>query len=55
MNWGHLFFNFSGRINRAKFWIAMLIYSSIYIVAGDSGYVTATARSSRPSTACWAS
>ena len=30
MNWGHLFFNFSGRINRAKYWIAILIYSAIY-------------------------
>ena len=34
MNWGHLFFNFSARINRAKYWIAMLVYSAIYIVLG---------------------
>jgi uncharacterized membrane protein YhaH (DUF805 family) len=40
MNWGHLFFNFSGRINRAKYWIAMLDYSAIYIVLAIVGYVT---------------
>ncbi len=40
MNWGHLFFNFSGRINRAKYWIAMLIYSGIYIVLTIAGYAT---------------
>jgi uncharacterized membrane protein YhaH (DUF805 family) len=40
MNWGHLFFNFSGRINRAKYWIAMLVYSAIYIVLAIVGYVT---------------
>jgi len=40
MNWGHLFFNFSGRINRAKYWVAMLIYSAIYIVLAIVGYAT---------------
>ena len=40
MNWGHLFFNFSARINRAKYWIAMLIYSAIYIVLAIVGYAT---------------
>ena len=40
MDWGHLFFNFSGRINRAKYWIAMLVYSAIYIVLAIVGYVT---------------
>ena len=40
MNWGHLFFNFSGRINRAKYWIAMLVYSAIYIVLAIVGYAT---------------
>lgn len=40
MNWGHLFFNFSGRINRAKYWVAMLIYSAIYIVLAIVGYLT---------------
>jgi uncharacterized membrane protein YhaH (DUF805 family) len=40
MNWGHLFFNFSARINRAKYWIAMLVYSAIYIVLAIVGYVT---------------
>ena len=32
MDWGHLFFKFSGRINRAKFWIAALIYFVINVV-----------------------
>ena len=40
MNWGHLFFNFSGRINRAKYWIAILVYCAIYIVLAIVGYVT---------------
>ena len=40
MNWGHLFFNFSGRINRAKYWVAMLVYSAIYIVLAIADYVT---------------
>src|SRR5437879_4689764 len=32
MGWGHLFFNFSGRVNRTKFWIAGLILVVIYAV-----------------------
>jgi uncharacterized membrane protein YhaH (DUF805 family) len=40
MNWGHLFFNFSGRINRAKYWLATLVFSAIYIVLAIVGYLT---------------
>ena len=40
MNWGHLFFNFNGRINRAKYWLAMLVFAVIYIVLAIAGYVT---------------
>ena len=27
MNWGQLFFKFDGRLNRAPFWIAALIFA----------------------------
>ena len=40
MDWGHLFFNFNGRINRAKYWLAMLVFAVIYIVLAIAGYVT---------------
>jgi uncharacterized membrane protein YhaH (DUF805 family) len=40
MDWGNLFFKFSGRINRAKYWLAVLIYFAIYIVLAAFGYVT---------------
>jgi uncharacterized membrane protein YhaH (DUF805 family) len=39
MNWGHLFFNFNGRANRAKFWIAALIFAAINLVLAIFGYV----------------
>jgi uncharacterized membrane protein YhaH (DUF805 family) len=40
MDWGQLFFRFNGRINRAKFWIAALIYAAINVVMAVLGYVT---------------
>jgi uncharacterized membrane protein YhaH (DUF805 family) len=40
MNWGHLFFQFDGRVNRAKFWIAALIFAAINVVLAILGYVT---------------
>ena len=40
MDWGHLFFKFNGRINRAKYWLAVLIYAVIYVVLAIFGYVT---------------
>ncbi len=39
MNWGHLFFQFDGRVNRAKFWIAALIFAAINVVLAILGYV----------------
>ena len=39
MNLGHLFFGFSGRINRAKFWIAVLVYVVVSIVFGVLNYI----------------
>ena len=39
MNWGHLFFQFDGRVNRAKFWIAVLIFAAINVVLAILGYV----------------
>jgi len=38
-NWGHLFFQFDGRVNRAKFWIAALIFAAINVVLAILGYV----------------
>jgi uncharacterized membrane protein YhaH (DUF805 family) len=38
MDWGHLFFKFNGRINRAKFWIAALVYAVINIILAAIGY-----------------
>jgi uncharacterized membrane protein YhaH (DUF805 family) len=40
MDWGSLFFKFSGRINRAKYWLAALIYAVIYLVLAVVGYAT---------------
>jgi len=39
MDWGHLFFKFDGRVNRAKFWIAVLIFAAINVVLAILGYV----------------
>ena len=40
MDWGQLFFKFNGRINRAKFWLAVLIYTAINVVMAILGYVS---------------
>jgi uncharacterized membrane protein YhaH (DUF805 family) len=40
MNWGQLFFNFNGRVNRAKFWIAALIFAAIHVVMAVLDYIT---------------
>ncbi len=40
MDWGYLFFKFDGRTNRAKFWIAALVYTVINRVLAILGYVT---------------
>ena len=39
MNWGHLFFKFDGRVNRARFWIAALVFAVINVVLAILGYV----------------
>jgi uncharacterized membrane protein YhaH (DUF805 family) len=39
MDWGHLFFGFSGRVNRAKFWIAVLVYAIVTIIVGVVSYL----------------
>ena len=38
MNWGQLFFGFDGRINRTKYWTAILIYLAIYLALAILGY-----------------
>jgi uncharacterized membrane protein YhaH (DUF805 family) len=40
MDWGHLFFKFGGRINRAKFWIAVLVYVVISVIFAVLSYAT---------------
>jgi uncharacterized membrane protein YhaH (DUF805 family) len=40
MDWGHLLFKFSGRINRAKFWIAALVYFALNVILSIIGYAT---------------
>src|SRR6476661_10374114 len=40
MDWGHLLFKFNGRINRGKYWLAVLVYAVIYVVLAIFGYVT---------------
>ena len=40
MNWGQLFFKFDGRVNRAPFWIAALVFAVINIALFFVGYVT---------------
>jgi uncharacterized membrane protein YhaH (DUF805 family) len=40
MNWGHLFFKFDGRVNRARFWAAGLVLAAINVVLAIVGYLT---------------
>jgi uncharacterized membrane protein YhaH (DUF805 family) len=40
MDWGALFFKFSGRINRAKYWLAALIYAAISVILNIVGLAT---------------
>ena len=39
MDFVNIFISFSGRINRAKYWIAVLIFTAINIVLGALGYL----------------
>lgn len=34
MDWKSLLFSFEGRINRAKYWLAVLIFAVVYVVVG---------------------
>ena len=36
IDWGHLLFQFDGRVNRAKFWLAVLI---VWVVGGIVGSI----------------
>ena len=38
MDWQSLFFSFRGRINRAKYWLALLVFLGIDIVLGLVGW-----------------
>jgi uncharacterized membrane protein YhaH (DUF805 family) len=40
MDWGNLLFSYTGRINRAKYWLAILIYVVVSIVAQVIGLAT---------------
>jgi len=39
MNWQSLFFSFRGRINRAKFWLACLVFFGVGVALGLIGLV----------------
>jgi uncharacterized membrane protein YhaH (DUF805 family) len=39
MNFGQLLFGFQGRINRAKYWLAVLIYVIVSLVLATIGYM----------------
>ena len=40
MNWGSLLFSYQGRINRAKYWLAILVYILVTIVAAVIGFAS---------------
>src|SRR3954469_557741 len=40
MGWGHLFFNFSRRVDRAKFWLAVVIFAAIHVLMAILDYAT---------------
>jgi uncharacterized membrane protein YhaH (DUF805 family) len=39
MNFGQLFFGFKGRINRGKYWLAILIFVIVGLVMGTISYI----------------
>jgi uncharacterized membrane protein YhaH (DUF805 family) len=41
MDWGTLLFGYQGRIDRAKYWLAVLVYSVAYFVAYSLAYFVA--------------
>ena len=40
MDWGNLLFGVQGRINRAKFWLAVLVYFVVSVVVGVIGFAS---------------
>ena len=38
MDWWSFFFSFRGRINRAKYWLALLIFTIVGMVQGLVGF-----------------
>jgi uncharacterized membrane protein YhaH (DUF805 family) len=40
MNWGNLLFSYEGRINRAKYWLAILVYVIVTFVGGIIGFAS---------------
>jgi uncharacterized membrane protein YhaH (DUF805 family) len=40
MNWGNLLFSFQGRINRARFWLAVLVFFVAGVLAQVIGYAS---------------
>jgi len=52
MGWVPIFFSFRGRINRAKYWLAVLIIFIFDIVLSLLGFAIATPRHFR-SSASW--
>jgi uncharacterized membrane protein YhaH (DUF805 family) len=42
IDWGHLLFGFTGRINRAKFWLAVLVYVIVDILTALIQYAADT-------------
>ena len=45
MDFVNIFISFSGRINRAKFWIAILIYAAVCVVVAAIAFLGTTALS----------
>jgi uncharacterized membrane protein YhaH (DUF805 family) len=39
MDFVNIFITFNGRINRAKYWIAVLVYAAIYFVVGVAAFL----------------
>ena len=40
MDWGNLLFSYEGRINRAKFWLAVLVYAVASVVGAIIAFVS---------------
>ena len=40
MDWGNLLFSYEGRINRAKFWLAVLVYAAASVVGTIIAFIS---------------